>query len=132
MNFSSIIPTSNATDPTRPHVDEHAIAFVKIGTKLRMYLGNDGGLWRTDDAVASPVAWVNLNANLTLTQFYPSLSFSSANPNILFAGAQDNGSQLYNGGLSWLDNGQCGDGGQTAVDPNVPTVVYVTCQNIRI
>jgi hypothetical protein len=132
--FSAAIPNSqNGGDATLPHVDEHAMAFVRLpSTKVRLYLGGDGGLWRTDDAEASTVTWINLNQNLTLTQFYPGLSFSSANPNLLYDGAQDNGSQFYNGGVSWVDNDQCGDGGETTVDPNVPTVVYATCQDINI
>src|SRR5712691_3522689 len=130
--FSPAIPTVSGS-PELPHVDVHALAFVKLpSTKVRVYLGNDGGLWRSDDAEAPTVAWTNLNQNLTLTQFYPGLSFSSANPSFLYGGAQDNGSQFFSTGLSWLDNGQCGDGGQTAVDPSVPTVVYATCQNIDI
>jgi hypothetical protein len=130
--FSPAIPTVGGS-PGLPHVDVHAFAFVKLpSTKVRVYLGNDGGLWRSDDAEAATVAWMNLNQNLSLTQFYPGLSFSSANPNILFGGAQDNGSQFYNGSQSWVDNGQCGDGGETTVDPNIPTVVYATCQNINI
>jgi hypothetical protein len=130
--FSAAIPTVSGSSAL-PHVDEHALAYFKLpSNKVRLFLGGDGGLWRTDDAEAAIVTWINLNQALTLTQFYPGLSFSSANPNILFGGAQDNGSQFYNGSQSWVDNGQCGDGGQTTVDPNVPTVVYVTCQDIDI
>src|SRR6266446_5720337 len=130
--FSPAIPTVSGS-PGLPHVDVHALAFVKLpSTKVRVYLGNDGGSWRSDDAEAATVAWTNLNQNLTLTQFYPGLSFSSANPNVLFGGAQDNGSQFYNGGVSWVDNGQCGDGGETAVDPSIPTVVYATCQFVDV
>jgi hypothetical protein len=130
--FSPAIPTVSGS-PGLPHVDVHALAFVKLpSTKVRVYLGNDGGLWRSEDAEAAAVAWANLNQNLSLTQFYPGLSFSSANPNLLFGGAQDNGSQFYSGIQSWVDNRQCGDGGATTVDPNIPTVVYATCQNINI
>ena len=130
--FSPAIPTSNGGDPTLPHVDQHAMAFVKLPTgKVRMYLGNDGGVWRTDDAEASTVTWTNLNQNLTLTQFYPNLSVNPSNPTIAFGGAQDNGSQVFQGNLNWT-NTKCGDGGQTAVDFQVPTSVYITCQVIRL
>ena len=132
--FSPAIPTSpGGGDPTLPHVDEHAMAFVKLPTgKMRLYLGNDGGLWRTDDAGAATVTWTNLNQNLTLTQFYPNLSVNPSNPNIAFGGAQDNGSQIFQGTPDWTGDGHCGDGGQTAIDFQVPTSVYVTCQRIRI
>ena len=136
--FSPAIPTSpGGGDPTLPHVDQHAMAFVKptSGTfagKVRLYLGNDGGLWRTDDAEAPTVTWNNLNQNLTLTQFYPSLSVNPSNPTIAFGGAQDNGSQIFQGNPGWIGDGHCGDGGQTAVDFQIPTSVYITCQNIRL
>jgi len=135
--FSPAIPTSpSGGDPTLPHVDEHAMAFVKptSGTftgKVRLYLGNDGGLWRTDDAEAPTVTWTNLNQNLTLTQFYPNLSVNPSDPTIAFAGAQDNGSQVFHASSNWT-NTKCGDGGQTAVDFQVPTSVYITCQLIRL
>lgn len=120
-------------DSTLPHVDEHAMAFVKLpsGT-LRLYLGNDGGLWRTDDAEAATVTWTNLNQNLTLTQFYPNLSVNPSNPTIAYGGAQDNGSQVFQGNPNWTDNRNCGDGGQTAVDFQIPTSVYITCQFIAV
>ena len=130
--FSPAVPTVNGS-PALPHVDEHALAFFKLpSTKVRLFLGGDGGLWRTDDAEAATVTWTNLNQNLTLTQFYPGLSFSPSNPTIVNGGAQDNGSQFTNGGVSWFDNGQCGDGGETAVDAVIPVVVYATCQDIDI
>src|SRR6266567_5200347 len=136
--FSPAIPTSpGGGDLTLPHVDQHAMAFVKptsctFAGKVRVYLGNDGGLWRTDDAEAPTVTWTNLNQNLTLTQFYPNLSVNPSNPNIAFGGAQDNGSQIFQGNPNWIGDGHCGDGGQTAVDFQIPTSVYITCQNIRL
>jgi hypothetical protein len=131
-SFSPAIPTSpNGGDPTLPHVDEHAMAFVKLPTgKVRLYLGNDGGLWRTDDAEAPTVTWMNLNQNLTLTQFYPNLSVNPSDPTIAFGGAQDNGSQVLHS-ANWTAT-KCGDGGQTALDSQVPTSVYITCQFIRL
>jgi len=131
--FSPAIPTSNGGDPTLPHVDEHAMAFFKLPTnKVRLYLGNDGGLWRTDDAEAPAVTWTNLNQNLTLTQFYPNLSVNPSDPTRAFGGTQDNGSQVFQGTTNWTNNTKCGDGGQTAVDFQVPTSVYITCQVIRL
>ena len=138
-SWSPAVPSPTGTgDPTVPHVDEHALAFFKAtsGTfagKMRLYLGNDGGLWRTDDAEATTVTWTNLNQNLTLTQFYPSLSVNPSSPSIAYGGAQDNGSQvLFQSIPNWADNQRCGDGGETAVDFQIPTSVYITCQFIRL
>lgn len=132
--WASVIPNlPGQTSPGLPHVDNHAIAFFKAtsGTfagKVRMYLGNDGGVWRTDDAEASTVTWTNLNnPGLTLTQFYPFISINASQPSISFGGTQDNGSQNFQGGTAWLDNQQCGDGGTTAVDAVIPSTVYIGC-----
>ncbi|HEV2194267.1 MAG TPA: IPT/TIG domain-containing protein [Candidatus Acidoferrum sp.] len=128
-SWSSVIPSLPGGSAGLPHVDNHAIAFVKLPTgKVRMYLGNDGGVWRTDDAEASTVTWTNLNnPGLTLTQFYPFISMNASQPSISFGGTQDNGSQNFQGGTAWLDNQQCGDGGTTAVDEIIPSTVYIGC-----
>ncbi len=130
-NWSSVIPNSSSGDPGVPHVDSHAMAFVKLpGGKMRLYLGNDGGIWRTDDAEAATITWTNLNnPSLTLTQFYPSISIHPSSSQVAFGGTQDNGSQDYQSGTSWVDNRLCGDGTATAIDTQIPSTVYVTCPN---
>jgi hypothetical protein len=131
-SWNTVIPiASGPGDPTVPHVDVHALALFKAtsGTfagKVRLYLGNDGGLWRTDDAEASTATWTNLNQNLTLTQSYPSLSVNPSNPSLAYGGAQDNGSQICQGTPTWTSP-KGNDAGQTAVDFQVPTSVYITC-----
>jgi photosystem II stability/assembly factor-like uncharacterized protein len=127
--WSSVIPNLPGGSSGLPHVDNHAIAFAKLATgKVRMYLGNDGGIWRTDDAEASTVTWTNLNnPSLTLTQFYPYISINASAPSIAFGGTQDNASQNYLGGTGWVDNQLCGDGASTAVDSIIPSTVYIGC-----
>lgn len=132
-SWSTVLPPLPAAgqpaNPGLPHVDNHALAFVRLQSgKVRVYLGNDGGIWRTDDAEAPTVTWTNLNnASLTLTQFYPSISVNSSSPSIAFGGTQDNGSQNYQGGTSWVDNRLCGDGASSAVDAIIPSTVYIGC-----
>ena len=135
--WASVIP--NALGPGLPHVDNHTLAFAKLGTgKIRMYLGNDGGIWRTDDAEAAtlPLTWLNLNDSLlTLTQFYPALSIHPSSQGIAFAGAQDNGSQIYDQavtGTTWTDNQACGDGTGTTIDNVIPSTVFVACNGANI
>jgi len=136
--WNTVVP--NTLGPGLPHVDQHAVAFFKVTSgpntgKVIAYLGNDGGVWRTDDAEAASVSWTNMNGpGLQLTQFYPSLSIHPSNPNIAFAGSQDNASQnlgdpssLSSSPFNWVDNNTCGDGGWTVVDPVTPSNVYVAC-----
>ncbi|HKV26854.1 MAG TPA: IPT/TIG domain-containing protein, partial [Candidatus Acidoferrales bacterium] len=114
------------------HVDTHAFAFARSGT---FYLGNDGGVWSSTDVAnantpATSQHWTNLNNTLSLTQFYPGNSIHPSNPQIGFAGAQDNGMQMFTGQLNWTDTASCGDGAWTAIDPSVPSTVYTTCEAI--
>lgn len=131
--WATVIPNLAPGSAGFPHVDTHAFAFANLsGGKIRMYMGNDGGIWRTDDAeaVTLPLTWLNLNDSLlTLTQFYPSLSVHPSSQGIAFAGAQDNGCQIYNQaatGNTWTDNAQCGDGTGSAIDNQIPSTLYIT------
>src|SRR2546426_430058 len=119
----------------RLHVDHHALAFSKPGSgTLTLYAGNDGGVWSTTDILGTPGAmnWSNLNNTLNITQFYPGHSIHPSDEQIGFGGTQDNGSENYTGSLAWANNNACGDGGWTAIDPFVPSTVYVTCQDVDI
>jgi uncharacterized protein (TIGR03437 family) len=107
------------------HVDEHFFAFTPDGTKL--YIAGDGGIYSTTDVAAPRPSWTELNATLAITQFYPGLSIHPSNPQIAIAGAQDNGTQRFDGAPSW-DNVACGDGGYTAIDPSVTSFAYASCQ----
>lgn len=111
------------------HVDTHAFAF---GPSNKFFIGNDGGVWSSTNVIASPggQSWTNLNNTLSLTQFYPGNSIHPSNPQIGFAGAQDNGMQMFTGQLQWSDTASCGDGAWTAVDPSTPSTVYTTCEAI--
>jgi hypothetical protein len=132
--WQTVIPFLNSGDPTVPHVDNHAMAFAQLGTgKIRMYLGNDGGIWRTDDAEAASVVWSNLNQGaLTLSQFYPEIAVHPSTPSLATAGTQDNGSQLFTGSTNWVDNQTCGDGTGAALDPVIPSNVYVACNGLNL
>ena len=112
------------------HVDTHAFAFAPGGT---IYTGNDGGVWSSANVISTSPGgqtWSNLNNSLSLTQFYPGNSIHPSNPEIGFAGAQDNGMQMFTGQLGWTDTNSCGDGGWTAIDPSTPSTVYTTCEAI--
>lgn len=112
------------------HVDQHAMAFSANGSRL--YVGNDGGAYRTDDSAASSISWVNLNNALNITQFYPGVSIHPSSEQAGFGGTQDNGTQIYSGNLAWSDTNACGDGGWTAIDPATPSTVYAACQDIDV
>ena len=114
------------------HVDMHAIAFTNTGSV--MFVGNDGGVWKTTAPTGTPAAgfWANLNQSLQITQFYPGPSIHPSNADFAMAGAQDNGIQDYQGfngtPLLWQDSGIGCDGGFTAIDFSVPSTTYGECE----
>jgi len=109
------------------HVDTHAFAFSPNG---QLYTGNDGGIWSSSSAIngtAGSQSWTDLNSTLNLTQFYPGNSIHPSNPQIAYAGSQDNGTQMFSGSLNWNDTAVCGDGGWTDIDPSTPSTIYAAC-----
>jgi photosystem II stability/assembly factor-like uncharacterized protein len=123
---------TNGSSAVRPHVDTHALTFAATSSGFRLYTGNDGGVWFTDNPTASTVTWeAGNNANLTITQFYPGHAIHPSDENISYGGTQDNGTEKYSGIPTW-DHVACGDGAWAAIDPNIPTTVYTNCQNISI
>ena len=98
----------NWTQVSGLHVDQHAQAWAKGGTRL--YLGNDGGVWSTNDGTAASVALNNLNSTLAITEFYPSMSINPGDVTLGLGGTQDNNVQRYSGSIAW-NTATCGDGG---------------------
>jgi uncharacterized protein (TIGR03437 family) len=111
------------------HTDHHALAFSSDGSRL--YDGNDGGVFSTANLSSSTPIWANLNATLAITEFSSNISIHPSNPQIAYAGTQDNGTQLYSGNLIW-DQVVYGDGGWTAIDPAVPGIWYGAFQGSSI
>jgi hypothetical protein len=110
------------------HVDQHALGFSSDGTRL--YVGNDGGAYRTDSPAS--ISWMNLNTTLDLAQFYPGLSIHPSNQQIGFGGTQDNGTQKFTGpSLLWTEV-TCGDGGFTTISPAIPSTTYAACADIDV
>lgn len=131
------------------HPDQHIIVFhpqYNGTTNQQMYVGNDGGLYRTDNArakvaigapeVCSPasaqVGWINLNNEYAVTQFYHGVV--APDGSFYFGGTQDNGTVRGDLALSpnqWREiNGA--DGGYGAVDFRQPTILYASTQNTGI
>jgi hypothetical protein len=119
------------------HPDQHAIVHdpgYNGTTNKRVYIGNDGGIYKTEDittASFTSVAFTALNNNLGITQFYGAAG--NATSGKIFGGTQDNGTLLYTpaGGTTWtLRVG--GDGGYAAADPGDPNYLYGEYQNMGL
>ncbi len=114
--------TERGTDTEQVHVDQHAM--VSIGTgpgTFRTWIGNDGGVFRTDNAGA---AWTARNKHATFLMWSVSLARKSATEAWLLVGVQDNGTFIGRGPFdpaapsdwSWNATGP-GDGGNNTFVP---------------
>ena len=108
------------------HSDQHALVFNPGGTAL--YEANDGGIWAATKPYASQIDWTNLNTGLATAEIYsiaidpPETAFCCS----AFAGTQDNSTLWFSGQLGWTQAGVCGDGFDTAIDPNNAGTVYAS------
>ena len=127
------------------HADQHVLTFHPKWngtTNQTLFAANDGGIFRTDNALSSVgrgtagacnvtalVVWRPLNHNYGVTQFYHGAVFPDGKRFI--GGAQDNGTIIGNvtdGPDKWAMH-YGGDGGFVAVDPTNPDVMYAEWQN---
>ncbi|MFF4874926.1 WD40/YVTN/BNR-like repeat-containing protein [Micromonospora sp. NPDC000668] len=102
------------------HADQHAMRW-DPKVPGRVYLGNDGGLYRSEANGAS--GWVKATYE-PYTQFY-TVDVAQTDPVLKVGGAQDNGcNRGYNGvGGPWNAIG-CGDGLQVVIHPESPNIVF--------
>ncbi len=123
---------TKGVDTQYAHADQHAIVFhpgYNGSSNKIMYVANDGGLQRTDDAraavntalaqlcgspVAGSVAWTDRSNGYVTTQFYDGTAYPDGNR--YFGGLQDNGTMRGTSpSLNWSVLAG-GDGGYTALD----------------
>ncbi|MBX3280333.1 MAG: hypothetical protein KF868_20235 [Acidobacteria bacterium] len=137
------------TNPRYLHADQHRIVFhpqYNGTTNQIMYVGNDGGVFRTDNARGTVAAfatapcntnnggvfWTSLNNNYGVTQFYHGAPYPDGRT--YFGGTQDNGTIRGDddrGSDAWNEIFG-GDGGYVAVDPTNPRTIYLETQNLAI
>jgi hypothetical protein len=115
---------------TGVHADMHAITthpdYDGVNNRT-IFIGCDGGVYRANDAYASPVT--ELNNNLGITQFYG----GAIAPNgIVIGGTQDNGTLRFSGGTETWTSEIGGDGGFCAADPIDSNFMYGETQRLRI
>src|SRR2546421_8361386 len=105
---------------TNLHADTQAIA-VALSQPSTIYLGSDGGIFKSTDSGAT---WASLN-NFTFsaTQFN-SIAVHPTDPNFTIGGTQDNGTDFYQANGTWTQAAQ-GDGGDVVIDRNSPDTTNV-------
>ena len=117
VNLSSKTSGGNSIHP-----DQHAIAF-EPGLPARIYAGNDGGVYRSDDR---GINWIHCNNGLQITEF-EYIAHHVGVSRWLIGGSQDNGTNRWTGPLTWEHVGDA-DGGDCGVHRANPQTVFHTRQ----
>ena len=121
-NGSSFVPMSGVI-----HVDHHIMVSdpgYDGGSNRKVYYGNDGGVYRLEDARGPGFIFTPLNNNYGVTQFYGGAGHAATGK--IIGGTQDNGSLLYTpaaGAQAWTQFYPA-DGGFAAIDPTDPNYLY--------
>ena len=99
------------------HADIHTIVFTP-GSASQMWVGCDGGVYRTNNATGTGDIFTSLNKGLqTLTLNY--LGQHPTEDAVIFSGSQDNGGERFTGEEAWLYTSG-GDSGYFVVNWNDP------------
>ena len=140
------------TDPHFVHADQHAIVFhpqYNGSTNQVMFVANDGGIFRTNNARASvataalggtaacntantSVTWSRLNNTYGVPQF--SFGLPYPDDTAYFGGTQDNGTirGADATGINAWSTILGGDGGSVAIDRNNTSVLYAENTGLSI
>lgn len=102
------------------HADQHVLEFMPNSSTI--FSCNDGGIRKSTNNGAS---WTDLSNGLQIMQFYR-ISGAATNANIVFGGAQDNGTNRKVG-TAW-NSAYGGDGMKCIVDPTNANIVYASTQ----
>jgi Big-like domain-containing protein len=93
------------------HADSHVLVFAPSNSSV-IYVGNDGGIFRSDDGGTT---WASKNtAGFNATQFV-SFSVHPTDANFAIGGTQDNGTEFMRPDGAWI-RADFGDGGYSAID----------------
>lgn len=106
------------------HVDQHALAF-DPRVAGRVYLGNDGGVYRSSSNGSLTGGWAK-STRQTYLQFY-TVAVSTQDISRISGGLQDNGSVRSWGAANWNSIGG-GDGLANLIDPTNQNKVYACSQ----
>ena len=103
------------------HADQHELVFGNSSDVL--WNGNDGGVFRTDNATAAIPDFEFKGVSLNITQFYACDLHPDAGEDYYLAGSQDNGTQRFIGeGLVNTTSASGGDGGFCHIDQDNPLI----------
>jgi photosystem II stability/assembly factor-like uncharacterized protein len=121
-SWSTVSDWSTYTAANYSHADNHDLKFM-TGSSTTIFSANDGGLFKSTN---QGTTWTDLSGGIDIKQYYR-LSCSNQNPNLIYAGAQDNGSDKIIG-LNTAIQVNGADGEDCLVDYEDDNIVFVSSQ----
>ncbi len=114
----------NISSPGFLHADVRDMKIIDDGADDQIVLGIDAGVFYSNidsTSISDNIEWVGINNQLSIANYY-GIGKSRESNTVIYAGAQDNGTNVYDNGLWKNING--GDGGDCYVNPKNPNSVY--------
>jgi photosystem II stability/assembly factor-like uncharacterized protein len=108
------------------HADEHRAIYAPSNPDI-VYVCDDGGVYRSTN---KGVTFSKVSHGLVITQFYDVGSWDPIS-NVVGGGAQDQGTNVTTGGLTWKKIYEA-DGGYLVIDPTDPRTMYSESQSTNI
>jgi len=116
------------------HADQHVLRFAP-GSSSVLYAGNDGGIYRSENADTSTPTFQTKEHGYSTAQFYSCAMHPDAGSAHFLAGAQDNGSHRFDelGGNEYTVEVTGGDGAFCHIDQDEPQYQWTSYvyQNFR-
>jgi len=104
------------------HPDQHVLKYNPANDN-QLVVGNDGGIWISNNAQASNPSFAKKNNGYNITQFYGVAAHPTQNSNYFLAGAQDNGTQKFTSpGINSTAEVSGGDGVRCFIDQDNPQI----------
>lgn len=113
--------------PDYSHADHHCAISHPLDPNI-VYMGNDGGIFRTTDFGES---FSGLNGGYQTQQFYNGFSSAKTDSMLSIGGLQDNASAIWDGQLAWI-RVLGGDGNWAAINSRNADTLYGTSQYLNI
>jgi photosystem II stability/assembly factor-like uncharacterized protein len=127
-SWSQMSEWFTGTSTEHVHADQHFAQFLD-GSSDKMFFGNDGGLWMTENATAFAPTIEDLSRGYVSTQFYACDIHPEEGNDFFIAGAQDNGTVWVN--QPGLEDGidiNGGDGAYCHINQINPNFMVVASQ----
>jgi photosystem II stability/assembly factor-like uncharacterized protein len=125
---SGLIPPGGPEGPPRFSHADHHFGIFHPSDPSTVYLGNDGGVFRSTDLGET---FSGRNGGYATAQFYNGFSGSPTDPNLAIGGLQDNSTVIYDGTSAWREV-IGGDGTWAAVDSLSPNILFGQAQYLYI